>query len=115
MKRYLLIALLAVAVSVSSLVVVGCLSPSAQKVAVNTIFSVQSATHAAYETYIVAVGKGAVATNGVPSVVHALVKFDASTVVALDAVQFNTNAVAPPFLSQSSQDLINLITKLSKK
>ena len=91
----------------------GCAS-GPQRVAFNTLYSVEQSTTSAVDVYDSLVISGAVPTNDVPRVSRAFNLWQKSFTVALDAVQFNTNAIAPPNLVVESQDLINLINKISK-
>lgn len=86
-----------------------------QRVAVNTLFSLEQGATAAVDGYDSRVIKGVLPTNDVPRVSALYNKFQASMLVALDAVQFNSNAIAPPSLAVESQDLVNLIMKLEGK
>lgn len=80
-----------------------------QRIAYNTLYSVERTTTGAYDGYIDSVIKGISTTNGVPKVSSAYNKYHASFLVALDAVQYNTNALAPAALVVESQDVVNLI------
>ncbi len=95
----------------SSGVVLGCKS-TPQTITYNSIYSVEKATTGAYDGYVDAVISGSVSTNGLPRVSRAYNKFQASVAVALDACQFNTNALAPDSLLTESGDVINLINQL---
>lgn len=91
----------------------GC-TTNQQKIALNTLGTLEQTTTAAVDAYDSLVIKGTVPTNDVPRVSKAYNTFQASMLVALDAVQFNTNAVSPPSLVVESQDVINLITTIEK-
>lgn len=97
----------------AALIVVGC-TTNQQKVAFNSLATLEQTTTAAVDAYDSLVIQGKVATNGVPQVSKAYNDFQVSFVLALDAVRFNTNAVSPPSLVVESQDLVNLISTLSK-
>lgn len=86
-----------------------------QRIAYNSLYTVEKTTTGAYDGYIDSVIKGVTPTNGVPKVSGLYTKFQASFLVALDAVQFNTNAVAPASLVIESQDVVNLILNLKGK
>ena len=94
-------------------VILGCKS-TPQTIAYNTLYSVEKATTAAYDGYVDLVIKGKTTSLYVPSVSKAYDHFQASMFVALDAVQFNTNALAPSSLVIESDDLINLIKTVTK-
>lgn len=87
----------------------GC-NTSQQQIAFNSLYTVEHTTVAAYDGYISGVIGGTVSTNGVPRVSKAFNTFQASFIVALDAAQFNTNALAPANLVTESQDVLSLIT-----
>ena len=102
------------AVLMTAVVFVGC-KASQQRIAFNTLASIQTATVAAYDGYALGVVRKQIPTNDVPKVSQKFNLFQASWLVALDAVQYNTNALAPPSLEVISIDLLNLINKASKK
>ena len=79
----------------------------------NSLYTVEHVTHDAYSGYIDSVIARRTSTNGVPQVSGVYSRFNASFLVALSAVQFNTNALAPASLEQESRDIINLITTLT--
>lgn len=113
-KIAILAAIICLSCVTASFVVVGCkLTP--QKVAVNTLFSLQKTTVAAYDGYIGEVIAGRVKTNGVPAVSKKFNQFQAATLVALDGVEWNTNALPPANITLLSSDLLNLIATFSKK
>lgn len=97
----------------ASTVIVGCKS-SQQQTAFDTLYSVEQVTVSAYDSYVTLVIQGTVSTNGVPQVSKAFNTFQASCLIALDAVQYNTNALCPPDLLVESQDVVNLITDIKK-
>lgn len=103
-----------VAIFAPPLVLTGC-KGTPHKQAVNTLFTLQATTVAAYDGYIGEVIAGRVKTNGLPTVSRKFNQFQASTLVALDAVEWNTNALAPNSLLLLSGDLLNLIATFSKK
>ncbi len=94
---------------------VGC-KLSQQQVSYNTIASLESVTTAAYDGYsqyvISTLNTPAPATNAVPQVSKAFNDFQAAELIALDAVQNNTNALAPASLVTESEDVINLINSV---
>jgi hypothetical protein len=94
--------------------VAGCTSTQ-QRVAFNTLYSVEQTTTAALNSYDTLVIKGSVPTNDVPRISAAYNTFQAAFLVALDAAQFNTNAIAPPALIVEGQDVVNLITTIQNK
>lgn len=94
-------------------IIEGC-TTNQQTVAYNSLYSLEKTTQAAVDSYDTLVIQGKVPTNGVPAVSKAYNEFQASFILAVDAAQFNTNAVSPPALVVESQDVINLITTLTK-
>lgn len=95
-------------------IMVAC-NTTQQRIAFNTLYSVEKATTGAYDGYVDSIIKGVTSTNSLPKVSSLYNKYQASFIVALDAVQFNTNAIAPASLIVESQDVINLITNLKGK
>lgn len=110
----LLISLLALGLISFVLLCAAC-NTSQQRIAFNTLYSVEKATTAAYDGYLDSVIKGVTPTNGVPKVSRAYNHFQSSFVVALDGVQFNTNALAPASLVVEAQDVVNLINNWKGK
>lgn len=86
-----------------------------QRKAVNTLATVQTVTVGAYDAYVAEVVAGRAPTNDLPRVSQRFNQFQAAFRVALDGVQFNTNALAPPNVNTLSGDLLNLITTLTPK
>lgn len=103
MKRLLLVSALGISL------LCGCPGPI-QRTSFNTIYSLESGVTKAYSGYVDLVIKGSVSTNSLPKIKKAFNDFQASELVALDAVQFNTNALAPAALVTEGQDVINLIS-----
>lgn len=95
-------------------VLAGCVTQQ-QTIAYKTLFSVEKLTSGAYDGYIDSVIAGQSTTNGVPRVSKAFNKFQGSFAIALDAVQFNTNALAPASLVIESGDVVNLINQFKGK
>jgi len=86
-----------------------------QHIAYTTLYGLEQGVSAAYSSYLNLVIKGSLPTNDVPKVSKAFNTFQASSLVALDAVQFDTNAIAPPNLITEGQDVIHLISTVTKK
>lgn len=93
---------------------IGC-TTSQQRVAFNTLYSVEHTTTAAVDVYLDLVVKGSLPSTGVPSVSKAFNKFQASLTIALDVAQFNKNALAPESLIVEANDVVNLINTLKGK
>ena len=93
---------------------VGC-TTNQQTIAYKSLYTVEKVTTGAYDGYLDSIIVGQTTTNSLPRVSSAFNKFQASFVVALDAVQFNTNAPAPASLVVESQDVLNLIVQLKGK
>jgi len=94
--------------------VTGC-ATNQQRIAYNSLYSVEKVTVGSYDGYIDSVISGMSTTNGVPAVSKKFNQFQSSFVVALDAAQFNTNAIAPASLVIESEDVINLIATFKSK
>lgn len=86
----------------------GC-STNQQSTAYKTIFGLEKTVAAADSAYLDLVIAGKVPTNDVPKVTKAFNQFQADVTLALDAVQFNTNALASASLITESQDILNVI------
>jgi hypothetical protein len=97
-----------------ALVPVGC-TTSQQTLTYKTLYTLETSTTAAYDSYLALVVNGTLATNAVPAVSAKFNLFQASFLVALSAAQYNTNALAPASLAQESADVINLINVIKTK
>lgn len=95
----------------SVLLTPGC-TTSQQQTAYNTLYAVEATTTAAVDSYDYMVIHGELSTNDLPRVSKSFDTFQISFLAALDAAQFNTNALAPASLVIESKDLINLVTVL---
>jgi hypothetical protein len=111
---FLALGLAAAVAAVGVVTLTGCNTPQQTK-AFNSIYSVHRTTLAAYDAYLAGVVAGTVKTNDVPKISKAFNTFQAATLVALDGVQFNTNALAPGSLVVEAGDLINLINQVTKE
>jgi hypothetical protein len=107
-----LVLLASLALGIGSVVMVSGCNTSQQRVVYNTLYTVEHTTSTAVDAYYHLVIVGTVTTNGVPKVSAAFNHFQASFLIALDAAQFNTNAIAPDSLNTESGDIINLITTI---
>jgi hypothetical protein len=87
----------------------GCMTSNQQRTAANTLFAVHETTQSTVDGYFLAVYKGMASTNGIAPVSSAYNKFQLSYLVALDAVQYNTNALASDSLVTESKDVVNLV------
>lgn len=91
----------------------GC-AGTPQQTAVKTLGTIQTTTIGAYDGYLAGIVAGTVKTNDLPDISKKFNLFQASFLVALDGVQYNTNAIAPENLQVISTDLLNLLTKAEK-
>ena len=89
--------------------IVGC-TTSHQTTAYNTLNTLEAVTTTGVDYYDSLVIKGVVSTNAVPQVSSAYNDFQGAMLVALAAVQGNSNAVAPPSLAMQSTGVLNLVT-----
>lgn len=86
----------------------GC-QTTRQQAEYNTLYSLEKTTTAAFDGYVQLIVDKKVNADYLPAVSSHYNKFQAAMTLALDAVQHDQNAVAPPYLAQESADLINLI------
>lgn len=91
-----------------------CTAP-AQRVTHNTLFSVQTVTMKAYDSYLDLVLAGKVKTNDVPAVSLAYNRFHESMLLAIAVAQFNTNAPATGQVLEESGKVIAAITEAKGK
>lgn len=92
-------------------VAISCKNP--QATALNTLATAEQSTTAAYDSYLALVIKGSIPTNDVPKFSHLYNQFQADMIIAIVAVQGNTNATAPANILSESTSLINQLTPLT--
>jgi len=73
----------------------GCHTPTTQKVAVNTLFTLHKTADLALDDYLDLMNQGKVATNSLPTVLRAYTKFQQAFNAAVVYVGSNTNATPP--------------------
>lgn len=95
-------------------VVTGCHTPTQQKLAVTTIVSTHQVVDAALDSYLDLVVTGKLATNAVPKVLTAYASYQSAYNSALTIVLGNTNAPAPPSLSNAAESFITTIGSAKK-
>lgn len=93
---------------VSLVLLIGC-TTSQIELAYKTLYSTEHTVISAYDGYLDTVVKGQTSTNSVPTISKAYNTFQASYIIALDAAQYNTNALAPSALVQEANDVVGLI------
>lgn len=86
----------------------GCKNP--QATALNTLSTAELTTKAAYDGYLAAVVKGTASTNDVPKISRLFNTFQADMVIAVVAVNGNTNAVAPASIIAEGAAVVSQIT-----
>lgn len=98
----------------TSIVITGCKSPTQQKVAVNTLFSLHKAADLALDDYLDLVNKGTLATNSVPKVLTAYTTFQAAYNSAVVLVASGTNIVAPQSVVDAAAAFASTVTSAKK-
>jgi hypothetical protein len=101
------------AVALGQFVGSGC-TTAQQQTTYNSLFTVEHTVVSTYDGYLDLVIKGSVSTNGLPSVSKSYNTFQGAYLVALDAAQFNTNALAPANLITEAGDFVNLVNVIKK-
>lgn len=101
------------AIALVAVIIIGC-TTSQQRVAYNSLYTVETTTTATVDGYYLAAAKGIAPSNGVHQVSVAYNDFHVAFLVALDAAQYNTNALAPLALQQESADVIGLVGQFWK-
>lgn len=82
----------------------GCTTNS-QRVAYNSLYTLEKATTAAYDNFIDLVIAHKVPTNDVPKVSQSFNTFQASMQVALQAARYDWTAPPPPAVSEAAAQL----------
>jgi hypothetical protein len=83
-----------------------------QRIAANTISSLDITTTAAVDNYYAATIKGLAPTNGIPTVSKAYNQFHKDEIIAIDLAQNNTNALAPDNLTQEAADVLSAVAAI---
>jgi len=112
--RFISIALLAATLCLVDLSLVGCSTPQ-QRVAYNTIFTVEQTASAAVDGYYAAVIKGLATTNEVPQVSQAYNHLQIACTIAASTTEAGTNVLAPANINIELVQLTNLIASLMPK
>ena len=107
--KYATVAFLATLVALA--VSITACNTTQQRLAYNTLGSLESTATAAVDGYFSATIKGIAATNGIPKVASAYNKFQADMRVAVDLAQNNTNALAGTNLVQEAADVISVVNQ----
>ena len=107
MKTKLLIGLALVA----GIFEIGC-NTTQQRVAYNSIFSVEQAATATVDCYYALVIKGVITTNNVPTVSQKFNQLQAACTLAAATSQAGTNALAPAALTAELGDLTAFVLTL---
>lgn len=92
------------------LAVPGC-TTSQQRVAYNSLYSVETSTTAAYDAYLHSVVLGKVTTNDVPQVTQAFNNFQLAMQAAVMVGQFNMTNAAPSNVTALASNVLSLIVK----
>lgn len=88
----------------------GC-NTTQQRVAFNTLGSVESTATAGVDNYYLAAAKGLAPTNGIPKVTSLYNKFQADMQVAVLVAQNNTNALAPTNIVAEAGALLTAVAE----
>ncbi|MDE2101570.1 MAG: hypothetical protein KGL39_30270 [Patescibacteria group bacterium] len=89
----------------------GCNTPQ-QRIAYNTIFTVEQSASTAVDGYYSLVIRGTVSTNSVPEVSQKFNQLQAACTLAAATTESGTNAVAPAELTTELSDLLTFISTL---
>lgn len=98
-----------VAVAALLFISIAC-NTTQQRIAANTISSLDAVATGAVDNYYAATLKGLAPTNGIPTVSKAYNIFHKDLVVAIDFAQNNTNALAPENLTAEALDVVDAVT-----
>ena len=93
--------------------IVGC-NTTQQRVAYNTIATIEQTATLAVDDYFTLVINGTIKTNSVPVVSKSFNYLQAAGKLAADASESGTNALAPSSLVIEATDLGNLISTVEK-
>lgn len=92
----------------------GCKNPTQQKLAVNTITSTHQAVDFLLDSYLDLVVAKQIPTNSVPTVLQSYATYQSAYNAALVIVLGNTNAPAPPALSDAAANFTSTVTAAKK-
>jgi hypothetical protein len=113
MKKLLLILRVSIGLLAGAAIVTvpsGC-QMTPRTIAYNTLYSVEKSTTAAYDAYLDLVIQGKVKRDGMPSVAKAFNRFQVAMQGAVNAAQFNYNAIAPETVVALANEVLNAILK----
>lgn len=99
---------------IATFVFIGCKSPP-DRIAYNTIASVEQTASVAVDGYYSLVIQGTVKTNGLPDVSLKFNQLQAAATVAANVGSAGTNSLAPAALVQELADLTAFISTLETK
>ena len=114
MKKLLIAVMVAVAVSLTLPSCAFLQKPTTQRVAVNTLFSTHKAVDLVLDGYLDLIVKGQLVTNSLPKVAAKYDNFQAAFRLAVVVVAGDTNAVAPPTVTDAARAFTDTVT-LAKK
>jgi hypothetical protein len=103
----------ALSIGFTGTLMTGC-TTSHQQIAYNTVWSLEKLTTTTYDGYLGLVIDGALSTNSVPNISRKYNTTQLAILVALDGVQYNTNALAPHNLVVTVNDFVNLVNDIKK-
>lgn len=92
----------------------GCKTPTAQRQAFNTVYSLGATVDASYRAYLDLVVTGQVSTNGVRAVAQQYNAFQDAFRAAVVVVTLNTNAPAPASLIGKAAEVTATIENAKK-
>lgn len=106
MKRFFSVILLSVALlGIVLTPAMTCRPVSPEKATLNSIGTLQTTVHAAYDSYVDAVIAGVAKPEGLKEASKILNEFNSATIVAVRNAPLGTNGVAPPNLFRLASDL----------
>lgn len=93
----------------------GC-TTNQQKIAYNSLYTTEKTTTTTFDVYVsqgirASATGPTMLTNNLPAIARAYNLFQAGFKIALDAAQYNTNALAPASLQVESTDILNMINQ----
>ena len=113
MKKLITILVASLLITTVPVITTGCKAP-VQKIAYNTMYSLQQSVVGSYDAYIALVVAGKLPSTNLADVSKKFNKFQTSYLRALDVVQYDMQAFAPAELVAEAGDVVNTINTVNK-
>lgn len=115
MRKLITILILAVSITTAPIITTGCRTPSSQKIAVNTLYSLHKTADVAMDSYLDLIVQNKITTNNLGRVLKAYDDFQVTYRLAVVIVIGDTNATAPATVLAAASNLAKEISAAKKE